>query len=742
MGTQGFSELDYGGNSYSLKYFGAITADLFVDAQFSRHDSELTETPFAAIYSITDLDVAGGLPTGGVGFTPDTDEEVDQISLKVTYVWNNHEFKVGYQKDEIEYTEAGRQSGAIFDARLPNAVMDPGLMDWVWDGTYTTFPSTTGAFMEESGGVFSTQRSRFSPVEVLTENEEESFFFQWTYNPIPEVTIKVGARRTEEFVAGGSPFVMPFAVVRPASGAAARPRMVDTTDPQNFDPTALTFPDETVPRLGVTWDVQGDGRHKLYANYAEYLQRLTQDLAFRAFSNEVDIRQNWLNVVNDGSPLSDFTPDNSGLCPVAGGGTANCQVITGASGLGGPTTVFPGTELPKTVEYLVGYSRELTPTMAVDFRYIHREIDRVIEDFSYVPQESIHNALWGTGFGLANFDPFPQFPSEFFGDYVLANVSENSQAATQAAAPPAIADLYTTGQVPDFPEPRRDYDTLEVVLNKRFSNNWVAFGTYRWARLEGNYEGLLRNDNGQDDPNITSLYDFPFTDQMAGQFLEGPLNTAVEHSLKVSGSYSFNNGFRFGGSLGWATGVPRFPLLLHPNDFYQLPANGEVAGVDPIYATWLDRDVVPDGVGDVLVLREGIGGDFVAETDGTLDANGDLVFSAYAAQAGEVVLTNPNTGLEQFLFDYTPVKRDFNGRTPDTVNLDLHFAYNLELRKDSTITFALDIFNLFNTQETVLFDDVQELAQGETNPNFGRPTIDIRSFQEPRTMRFGVRYNF
>ena len=33
---------------------------------------------------------------------------------------------------------------------------------------------------------------------------------------------------------------------------------------------------------------------------------------------------------------------------------------------------------------------------------------------------------------------------------------------------------------------------------------------YRHARITGNYEGLFRNDNGQSDPNITSLFDFPY----------------------------------------------------------------------------------------------------------------------------------------------------------------------------------------------------------------------------------------
>ena len=36
--------------------------------------------------------------------------------------------------------------------------------------------------------------------------------------------------------------------------------------------------------------------------------------------------------------------------------------------------------------------------------------------------------------------------------------------------------------------------------------------SYRWAKLKGNFEGFFRSDNGQSDPAITSLFDFPTND--------------------------------------------------------------------------------------------------------------------------------------------------------------------------------------------------------------------------------------
>ena len=37
-------------------------------------------------------------------------------------------------------------------------------------------------------------------------------------------------------------------------------------------------------------------------------------------------------------------------------------------------------------------------------------------------------------------------------------------------------------------------------------------GSYRWSRLWGTYEGFYRDDNGQSDPGIGSLFDFPTND--------------------------------------------------------------------------------------------------------------------------------------------------------------------------------------------------------------------------------------
>ena len=51
-----------------------------------------------------------------------------------------------------------------------------------------------------------------------------------------------------------------------------------------------------------------------------------------------------------------------------------------------------------------------------------------------------------------------------------------------------------------------------MTADKRFANNWALQASYRYSRLRGTYEGFFRDDNGQSDPGITSLFDFPTND--------------------------------------------------------------------------------------------------------------------------------------------------------------------------------------------------------------------------------------
>ncbi len=110
------------------------------------------------------------------------------------------------------------------------------------------------------------------------------------------------------------------------------------------------------------------------------------------------------------------------------------------------------------------------------------------------------------------------------------------------------------GKPDGFSNPYRHYQALELEANKSFSHNFMLRVNYRYAKLYGNYEGLYRNDNGQSDPSISSLYRLhQWRSRPAGSTVsEGYLNTDRRQVGNLYGSYVIPNGFmrRFTGGIG------------------------------------------------------------------------------------------------------------------------------------------------------------------------------------------------
>src|SRR5262245_34469030 len=73
--------------------------------------------------------------------------------------------------------------------------------------------------------------------------------------------------------------------------------------------------------------------------------------------------------------------------------------------------------------------------------------------------------------------------------YVIGNPGEGQNTITPASYP-ATANFAT-------PKPKRQYDALEVTLERRFSKNWFGSVNYTLSRLYGNYSGLANSDEIQ-----------------------------------------------------------------------------------------------------------------------------------------------------------------------------------------------------------------------------------------------------
>jgi hypothetical protein len=738
----GESRIRFGSNNATLKYNAVITPKFFLEGQVGHHDGYFRESPETDDYHYIDYrnnlefrrgatsftDASGAsvpftpsaalLHTGGVGFITQQDDINTQALLKLTNTVGPHEIKYGVEHDWIRYRENAAYTGPSFNIELPVSFFDPATstvtpVDANGDGTqdFLPVPSRGGGVVQvrnttgdptvafDSANRFRVTRARMGPELPYTDAAEWDAFGQDTWSISSRVTLKAGVRYTQESIDGAGTFTLPFATqnveteVTPGNFVSTR---IFTQGSSTYTPNSYTFAGNWAPRLGMAWDVMGNGKSRLYANYARYFQRVPNDLAVRAFSNEVGIS------------LQEF--DNRNLTSPHTAGTAGCVDQTGAAtdtcATSGPvftqgidqTEVVGGVKLPYEDEISGGYAFQVTNSSSVEARVIFRSQGRVLEDTQVNAVEQIQNFYYGTAYGYP-YDPFggspaqpnsTQFPARTFGTYELANPGTRH-------IPQGLAPGLT------FPKPVREYRALELIYTKRFDPHWSLWANYRLSRLDGNYEGLFRNDNGQSDPNITSLYDFPSSPLMASQFEKGPLPSDATHVVHIFPSYLFGNKLRLGGNVTWSTGFPRTSMLAHP--IYQNA--GEVPGIDPIYGYWAD-----DGTGT---------GNLVLRTTGNLSS----------------ALTDPNAASNIFLRSYTPVERGNLGRTPDFATLDLHADYPIDIGR-SSLRIMLDVFNATNRKTVTSYDDNVELTAGVTDPDFLSPV----SYQLPRAVRLAARWEF
>jgi outer membrane receptor protein involved in Fe transport len=391
------------------------------------------------------------------------------------------------------------------------------------------------------------------------------------------------------------------------------------------------FKDNLQPRVGLIWDFTGKGKGKLFANFARFLETpIPLDINVRAGSENSQTDKNF-NVSRINAPAG------SVIVPGISGTTS-----TGAVNLGAETTPLDPDLKPQTVnEFTAGLEYEVMQDLAVGFRGIYRPQGTVIEDGSF--DDGDHYFIFN--------------PGESLTDRLAEEI---------------------TGQ--RFGRARRYYRALELTATKRFTNNYQFIASYVFSSLIGNYEGLFRNDNGQSDPNITSLFDL--VSLLNNTY--GRLPNDRPHQFKFDGSYRTPFKLLIGASFRAQSGIPFNQLVPHP-----VYGNNEGFGVPRGTAIVPNNTVTAAGFPNVV---DSIGGT----------------------------------------------------RTPTTYNLDLNAYYPIQFGENRQLRFQADWFNVFNNQRAIRLDETFLINSGVTgvapvaNPFYGKGTI----FQFPSSLRLGVKFQF
>jgi hypothetical protein len=456
--------LNTGAADFRAGYDGVFGSSWLLKAQAARHH-ELTTYAGAGSSTplLLDQTVSPNLRTGGFGGYQNQDFKRDDYKGDLTRYLGGHTLKGGLEYQTIdsqvqEYSGGGGQT------------------------IYKLIQASTGIIYYRHRYFVNDQAAGFSRTDPTTwqialpltsdpVNKNTNAYAQDTWRVLPNLTVEGGVRWERRNLG------------------------------DRFGNTVIDLKKNFAPRIGFTFDPMNDGKGKIFAHYGRYFEDIPTDINIRAFGGEL------------AAFAYNFSPDPANITPITGTPGKN-------SLLGGSTEpVDPNLKNQYVDEFLIGFEREVAPSLSVGIRYNHRKLANVIEDF-LVPSQGtyfIANPGQGTlGQSLGFYD------------------------GTSAPAPLAV----------------RTNDSVQLTAVKRYSNNWQFLASYTWEKLEGNYDGTFQSSTGQLDPNINSAFDY-------GDFLinaQGRLSNDRTNQLKFDGSYNVSkgmlNGLQFGMSTHWYSGTP------------------------------------------------------------------------------------------------------------------------------------------------------------------------------------------
>lgn len=321
---------------------------------------------------------------------------------------------------------------------------------------------------------------------------------------------------------------------------------------------------QIAPRLAAAFDLKGDGKSKIFANYGKYYLPIASNTNVRLAGAELFTEDYFvLNSVD------------SNFLPTKGAKIGN-QVVFSDGKVKDTLSIVDANISPMYQdEFIVGYQTAVGQNWSVGIRGIYRNLGSTIEDVAIDAALNKYAVEKG-------YDTLYGFDAHGFDYYVLTNpgnpmtVSIDFGSGTAEKVTLPVADL-------GYPESVRKYYALELFAERLWDGKWYGSFNYTWSHSYGNNEGYVRSDNGQDDAGLTTLFDQPgLTD---GSY--GDLPNDRRHSFKIFGAYKLTEEIQVGANFIMESGRPINAFGVHPTDLF-----AQAYGAESFY---LDGKLAPRG---------------------------------------------------------------------------------------------------------------------------------------------------
>lgn len=539
----------------------------------------------------------------------------------------------------------------------------------------------SGRNVDSTAGAIGVGRIRHYGAFGEASSTNDGIFFQDKWQPTSRLTLNLGVRFEKEAV--------------PSFNA--------------FPGIEFGWTDKFAPRIGAAYDLTGDGKTKISGFFGWFYDRFKYELPRGSFGGNVyqdyyfelfDANQRY-DTISAATAWGAGSPPlfNGGNCPKTGFVTGQIRCVIDRRVPSNDPSLDPAVSggidpdiLPyRQTELTFTFERELTSKYVLAARYTRKRLDRAIEDIGFFNEEGSEAYIIG--------NPGLGFAQEFY---------EASGFTPRKAV--------------------RDYDAIEVRLDRRFADDYYFNANYTYSRLYGNYSGLASTDeNGRTDPNVSRAFDAAFTEVVvaSGEETLGRLSTDRPHVFKFAGAYSLDWNKRFG---TLSNNTTEFQTFFSAQSGTPLTTNVSVFGYN---------NIILHGRGDLgrtdfftqtdfaVRHRYKFGRDnrftLVAEVDVLNLFNQKAVTNVYNLIDGtDFDLTDPAFGVvsEADAHDYLIASQNFQaGGAPKLLSI-------------------LNGQGFCSGQSQCGPGDVPEFSNPEAR--FGMPN----EFQAPRSVRFGFRFIF
>ncbi|HEV8201726.1 MAG TPA: carboxypeptidase regulatory-like domain-containing protein [Candidatus Polarisedimenticolia bacterium] len=279
------------------------------------------------------------------------------------------------------------------------------------------------------------------------------------------------------------------------------------------------------PRLGASWDPQGDGRTKFFGAWGRYYDRLFLSTLVGEQGLESILRY----YVLDRDAIDVIGP----RVRPAGSLTNHQFGETISTSPPSVTQVDRNLQTPHCDEWILGFEREIAPETALSVRAIQRHYRDQLQDVDVNHETRI--------------DPATGRPSDRFGvDIGLKNVDDPFNDLVVTRSPDGRPDLFIRN--PFYNQVLRvgndnssEYGAFEVEVRRRLARRWQMQGSYTYSRARGSAEDF-QSRLGNDPSVVESEYGYLDFDQ--------------RHVVKLNAGFFVPGDWQLGFATEWASGLP------------------------------------------------------------------------------------------------------------------------------------------------------------------------------------------